>query len=109
MAKDLTVKIKLEINGEKERVEARGMILLVNQDNRTGCICGGMIQPEKIAAALIHHALSRQDGSNLVRDLVTQIMIRGCQEQELVDSASFVLETARMIKEVLGQEGENGD
>ena len=106
MGKDFEVKIKLEMNGQKYKAQGWGVILLTDEDKRVGLVAGGLLEPVHIAEAMIRHAVSREEGNDLMRDLVTQIMIQGCQEQDLVDSASFTLETARMIRDVLGQGGD---
>lgn len=100
------VRARLEMNGHKVKAKGQGVILMTDEGERVSIAAGGYLEPKHLAEALIHHALSGEEGCDIVRDLVTQIMIQGCQERDLVDNASFVLETARMIREVLGEDGE---
>lgn len=100
------VKATVKIDGKKFGRSGQGVLALMEEGERVSYIAAGLLKPKNLANKLIKHALSGEEGSDIVRDLVTQIMIQGCQERDLVDNASFVLETARMIREVLGEDGE---
>jgi len=110
MGKTVSIKTKMEMsNGQKMKAESRGILLLLDKGDSAGIVIAGSVNPAHLAEAMLHHAGNHVEGSDIMRDLVANILLLGSQDRDLLDEARFTAETMALLQSVLDEGGDEDE